>query len=290
MTQIPAPPEHFIDYDKSLACVHCGLCLASCPTHLETGNENDSPRGRIYLMRAVQDGRLPPGDTAARHIDLCLGCRACEAVCPSGVQYGELLEHTRDHIERHYRRSPFQNFLRHVAIEKIFPVPWRMKLALAPVKWVRALRAERLLPKFAREALSLVPETASQVTLPEFSPGRASQRREADQTLRPGDGPDPVGGSRARPGRVGFVSGCVMSVLFSETNANSVRLLNRAGCDVVAPRGQSCCGALFAHNGNLERARHCARRNIELSSHTPLTPSSTMPQGAASTPTNTAKF
>ena len=259
------PEPRFLDYDKSLACIHCGLCLSSCPTYLETGDENDSPRGRIYLMRAMEDGRLGLGVAAVRHIDLCLGCRACEAVCPSGVQYGELLEHTRDHIEKHYRRSPFQNFLRHVAIEKVFPVPWRMKLALAPVKWVRALRAERLLPKFAREALSLVPETASQVTLPEFSPARAShQQREAEETTRPGDGPDPAGGFRARPCRVGFVSGCVMSVLFGRTNANSVRLLNRAGCDVVVPRGQSCCGALFAHSGNLERARHCARRNIEL--------------------------
>ena len=116
------PPEacgrgatQFLDYEKSLACIHCGLCLSSCPTYLETGNENDSPRGRIYLMRAVQDGRLPLGDTAVRHIDLCLGCRACEAVCPSGVQYGELLESTREHIERHHHRPLWQVLLRRFA-------------------------------------------------------------------------------------------------------------------------------------------------------------------------------
>ena len=238
---IGAPVERFLDYDQSLACIHCGLCLASCPTYLETGNENDSPRGRIYLMRAVQDGRLPLGDTAVRHIDLCLGCRACEAVCPSGVPYGELLEHTRDHIEKHYRRSTFQNFLRRVAIEKVFPFPRRMKLALLPVKVLRALRAEKLLPRFARDALSLVPDEATQVELPEFSQAPASSR-----------------------GRVGFVSGCVMSVLFGETNANSVRLLNRVGWEVVTPRAQVCCGALYAHGGNLACARDCARRNIEL--------------------------
>src|SRR5437762_1050616 len=236
------PVERFLDYDQSLACIHCGLCLASCPTYLETGNENDSPRGRIYLMRAVQDGRLPLGDTAVRHIDLCLGCRACEAACPSGVPYGELLEHTRDHIEKHYRRSAFQNFLRRVAIEQLFPFPSWMKLALLPVKLLRALRAETLLPKFAREALSLVPERTNRVSLPELSPATTEPKR----------------------GRVGFVSGCVMSVLFGETNANSVRLLNRAGCDVVTPPEQVCCGALYAHGGNLASARDCARRNIEI--------------------------
>src|SRR5438105_808988 len=149
-TSMPAP-ERFLDEEKSLACIHCGLCLGACPTYLETANENDSPRGRIYLMRALQDGRLALGDSAARHIDLCLGCRACEAVCPSGVQYGDLLEHTRDYIEKHYRRSIFQRFLRRVAIEKIFPYPARMKWALAPVRFIRSIGVERWLPKFARE-------------------------------------------------------------------------------------------------------------------------------------------
>lgn len=237
-----APPERFIDYDKSLACIHCGLCLSSCPTYLETGNENDSPRGRIYLMRAVQDGRLPLGDTAVKHIDLCLGCRACEAVCPSGVQYGDLLEHTRDHIETHYKRSTFQTFLRRVAIEKVFPFPWRMKLALLPAKMIRLVRVEKLLPKFAREALSLIPKNASEVKLPLISPATAESNR----------------------GRAGFISGCVMSVLFGETNAASVRLLNRAGYEVVTPPEQGCCGALYAHSGQLELARECARHNIEV--------------------------
>ena len=233
-------PERFLDDAKALACVHCGLCLGSCPTYLETGNENDSPRGRIYLMRALQDGRLPLAETAVRHIDLCLGCRACEAACPSGVQYGELLETTRAHIEKNYRRPLFQTFLRRVAIEKIFPFPWRMKLALLPAKFIKLIHAEHLLPRFAREALALLPDRWSDVAMAETSPASAVPRR----------------------GRVGFISGCVMSVMFGETNANSVRLLNRAGYDVVTPPAQGCCGALYAHGGNLESARDCARHNV----------------------------
>jgi len=235
-----AQKHSFLDEDKALTCIHCGLCLGSCPTYLETGDENDSPRGRIYLMRAVQEGRLALGDTAVRHIDLCLGCRACEAVCPSGVQYGDLLEHTRDHFEKHYRRSIPQTFLRRFVIEKIFPYPERMKWALLPAKAVRALGVERWLPKFAREAMSLIPDRISSAVNPEVSPA--------------------VGTAR---GRVGFIRGCVMSVMFGETNASSIRLLNRAGYEVVVPRAQGCCGALFAHNGNLEAARACARQNIE---------------------------
>jgi glycolate oxidase iron-sulfur subunit len=232
-------PERFLDEKKSLACIHCGLCLASCPTYLETGNENDSPRGRIYLMRAIQDGRLALEDEAVRHIDLCLGCRACEAVCPSGVQYGNLLEHTRDHVEGKYSRSVFQTFLRRVAIEQVFPFPERMELALVPARLAKRTKLDKVLPKFAREALSLIPTEGQAEPLPEFSPTTGTRR-----------------------GTVGFISGCVMSVMLGRTNWNSVRLLNAAGYDVVTPRDQVCCGALYAHSGNLARARDCAETNI----------------------------
>jgi glycolate oxidase iron-sulfur subunit len=248
----------FLDYEKSLACIHCGLCLSSCPTYLETGNENDSPRGRIYIMRAVQDGRLPLEADAVRHIDLCLGCRACEAVCPSGVHYGELIESTRDHVEKRYRRSLAERFLRRVAIEKILPYPRRMRAALWPALIVRKLGLEKLLPKFLREAMTLVPDgiweksnvkgTASPLT-PALSPLRGEGEPKAS---------------------VGFVSGCVMSVLFGETNDASVRLLNEAGYDVLTPQEQVCCGALFAHSGQLEKARECARRNIEAFEKCPI--------------------
>ena len=232
-------PKQFIDEDKSLACVHCGLCLSSCPTYLETGNENDSPRGRIYLMRALQNGQLPLDDISVRHIDLCLGCRACEAACPSCVKYGELLEHTRDHVERNYSRGWFQTFLRRVAIEQIFPFPWRLKLGLLPGRIAKMLKVGWLLPGFARDALDLIPDRISGGTLPETSTASGEPR-----------------------GRVGFIEGCVMRVMFADTNRASVRLLNEAGWEVLTPPTQECCGALYAHSGQLEKARECARRNI----------------------------
>ena len=234
-----AQPEQFLDEQKSLACIHCGICLGSCPTYLETGNENDSPRGRIYLMRAVQDGRLPLGDAAVRHLDLCLGCRACEAACPSGVRYGELLETTRDHLERHYSRSPAQNFLRRVVIERVFPHAWRTKLALLPARWVKRAGAEHLFPKFIQDSLALLPKEMTAGSLPEVSPALGQPK-----------------------GRVGFIRGCVMNVMFGRTNENTIRLLNRAGYEVVTPPDQGCCGALHAHGGNLAAARAAARANL----------------------------
>ena len=232
----------FLDTKEALACIHCGLCLSSCPTYLETGNENNSPRGRIYLMRALQDGRVPLAETAVRHIDLCLGCRACETACPSGVKYGNLLEATREHIEKNFQRPASQRLLRQGAIEKIFPFPGRMQLALLPARLARATGLTRFLPKFARDSLALVPEKFSSATWPEVSPATGGPRR----------------------GAVAFVRGCVMSVMFGPTHLASVRLLNRAGYDVVTPPEQGCCGALFSHGGNLAEARESARRNIAI--------------------------
>lgn len=235
-----APPS-FLDESKALACIHCGLCLGACPTYLQTGNENESPRGRIYIMRALQAGRIPLDDASVQHIDLCLGCRACEVACPSGVQYGGLLEQTRDFIEREHTRSTYQTMLRRFVIERLFPVPWRMKLAIAPARVAKALGFDRLLPAVLREPMRLIPTKIDSTPLPEFSPATEQPPK----------------------GTVGFVRGCVMSVIFGNTNRSSVQLLNEAGFDVVVPRAQECCGALFAHSGRLSMARDHARHNIK---------------------------
>ena len=240
MNAIPHRPKEFLDEAKSLACIHCGLCLSSCPTYLETGNENDSPRGRIYLMRAFQDGSLPLSAKAVKHIDLCLGCRACEVACPSGVEYGTLLENSRDYIEKNFQRGFWQTWLRRFVIEQIFPFPRRFQGLLWPARWIRGLKLDRLLPAQLRGSLELVPLEWGGRPLPAVAPPARAPAK----------------------GRVGFIQGCVMSVLFRKTNLASVELLNAEGYEVVTPGAQVCCGALYAHGGNLAKARACARRNI----------------------------
>lgn len=245
----PVDSVSFLDSRKALACVHCGLCLSSCPTYLETGNENDSPRGRIHLMRAVDTGRLTLNPAVVRHFDLCLGCRACETACPSGVPYGELLEATRHHVEENYSRSFVQKAFRRWFIGRIFPYPERLEIALKPARWLIAsgISSSRRLPERWRELLALLPfEVDSSFTapipLPLFSPSAIQPAR----------------------GRIGLVTGCVMQVLFRATHRNTIRLLNAAGYDVVVPQGQGCCGALFAHSGELREAREAARRLLKI--------------------------
>src|SRR5947209_11871393 len=150
MTQIPAPPQDFIDYDKSLACVHCGLCTASCPTYLETGNENDSPRGRIYLMRAVRDGRLELNHEVKRHLELCLDCRACETACPSGVQYGKLIEPFRVGMEQaaaaaNHQGTKADDWFHRYILFGLFPYPEKLRQSLRPARIAQRLGLDWLM-------------------------------------------------------------------------------------------------------------------------------------------------
>ena len=225
--------------DASLlrACVHCGLCLNACPTYLELGREADSPRGRIHLINAVESGTLPLDDEVVRHLDLCLGCRACETACPSGVRYGAIIEQARAHIERSRRRS-WRERLRRRAVLAVFPYPQRMRLLLGPV---RALQVAGLWPL----AQWLAPVAA---LIPRLPPRRPLAER------HPAVGPE--------RGRVGLLAGCVARDIFAATNEATIRVLNRNGITVLVPPAQACCGALHVHGGDPDTARAMARHDI----------------------------
>jgi len=224
--------------DDLATCVHCGLCLNACPTFRVTGLETESPRGRIYLMTQWQRGQLPFTDELARHIDLCLGCRTCEAVCPSGVPYGRIIEHGRAEVERLRSRRTQPAATRALArgvMRELLPHPGRLRAA-GRLTWAaqrlgltRVVPAGRGLPRLRRA----------------WRPP-ASNRAPA------------LGSRRAR---VAFLNGCVMPVMYRNAMEASVRLLQLAGCEVWFAPGQTCCGALFAHNGDLEEARRLRDRN-----------------------------
>lgn len=220
-------------------CVHCGLCLNACPTYLELGTETDSPRGRIYLMEHLAAGALPLESDVVRHLDLCLGCRACESACPSGVQYGRLIEQARIRLADEYPRSPMQRWKRRL-IAALFPYPQRLRLILWPA---RVLERVGLLDGLRRWSPTIA-------MLP---------------ALDRAPGPDllekPVGGGSAAG--AALFRGCVAQVLFPETQVATRRVLRRRGFDTAEPAGQGCCGALSLHAGDVETARAFARRNIE---------------------------
>jgi glycolate oxidase iron-sulfur subunit len=223
------------------ACVHCGFCLQACPTYLALEDENDSPRGRLLLMRSVVDGTLSISDPAVEmHIDRCLGCRACETACPSGVPYGELLEATRaTMLETH----PIPGLGR--AILWLFAGRIRLAVALAAA---RALRMTRI-----PAALGRVPGRFGFGMAMLAASGPALDRQSRGQYRPKGDG---------RRGRVAMLTGCVMAGLFPETNRATVRTLIANDYRLVKARGQRCCGALHAHAGDLDTARRLARANV----------------------------
>jgi len=238
-----------IDYELMLDCVHCGLCTSACPTYVETGLEADSPRGRIYLMRGVIDGRIPLDDVTKRHLDLCLNCRACETACPSGVQYGKLIEPFRLHLVKTGQQEQRLPWLQRQILNRIFPYARRNRLALLPARWMQATGIDRLLDKTGLS--SLLPRSLRdmQEMLPRLRPhyGRMP-------LVLPAEGP--------RRARVGLFLGCVADALYPQTNLATAKVLQKNGCEVWIPRNQGCCGALHYHAGHEVPAVAFAEENL----------------------------
>lgn len=236
------------DYEGILDCVHCGICLPQCPSYRVLGLEADSPRGRVYLMRAAAEGRLALTPAFVTHMDRCLGCRACETACPSGVPFGRLLEAVRGQIARRVPR-PLGRRLLGAMILGLFPHPQR----LGPLLGLLGLYQRLGLQRLVRGLGLLAP-----------FPRLAMMERLLPPVPRPGERlPDRISPEGAPCGEVALLTGCVQRLLLPEVNAATARLLARSGFSVSVPAGQVCCGALHLHWGDRATARDLARRNLE---------------------------
>jgi glycolate oxidase iron-sulfur subunit len=224
------------------ACVHCGFCTATCPTYVLDGNELDSPRGRIYLIKDMLENDRPATAEVTLHIDRCLSCLACMTTCPSGVHYMHLVDHARVHIERTYRRPLIERLLR-TTLATLMPYPWRFRLALKA-----ALLAKPFAP--LAEAIGL----SRLAAMLRLSPWHWPHRPLAAQTV-------PAKG--ARKGRVALLAGCINDLMAPQINAAAIRVLARYGIEVVVAKGAGCCGSLVHHMGREEQALAQARANID---------------------------
>jgi Fe-S oxidoreductase len=249
-------------------CIHCGLCLTACPTYRELRIEPDSPRGRLYLMRGLHEGRIAPSEPLVEHLDNCLGCRACETVCPAGVPYGRLLEETRAQLERRaVPATPVRRLARWV-LRSVVPYRERMHVVAdllrlgqgGPIAaFMRSALARRVLPSFAVQGHAMTPpllprdERSLERVAPRLPQGARMEETATTLIFHP------AGPARAR---VGFFTSCVMDVMFPRVNHEAVRLLVIAGCRVDVPRAQTCCGALHAHAGMRREARALAKTNL----------------------------
>ena len=223
------------------ACVHCGFCLPDCPTYQELGEEMDSPRGRIILMKEVLEGNLSVAG-AAPYIDRCLGCLGCVTACPSGVAYDELITSYRGHVEDSRQRTFRERLLRRLLLSTL-PYPGRFRFAIRSGRLLRPLA--RFLPAQFAAMLSLLPAgLPRKERLPELTPAEGERR-----------------------GRVALLAGCAQQVLAPQINSATVRVLAKNGVEVVVPRGQRCCGALAAHTGAAAEARSAARHNTQVFPH-----------------------
>lgn len=244
-------PKHPPDPKLIDACVHCGFCLSTCPSYRVIGKENDSPRGRIYLMDAINQGEAPLSSASVQHFDSCLGCLACVTTCPSGVQYDKLIADTRPQIERNASRSWGDRLFRQL-IFSLFPYPNRLRVLLVPLAVYQKLR----LPELVRSTGLLqrfVPRLAAmERLLPQVT---AQSFQDTLPTLIPAQGKTRY--------RVGLILGCVQRLFFSEVNEATVRVLSANGCEIVIPKNQGCCAALPYHQGQEAQGQAMARQMID---------------------------
>jgi glycolate oxidase iron-sulfur subunit len=244
-----------LDYSVAQQCMHCGLCLPTCPTYVETLQERSSPRGRIALMRAIADDKLEVSEAFAEEMYFCLGCLACQTACPAGVDYATLIETARAEVERQgILDSPKRNLIRSILLRRLFTSRRRLH-ALGRVlrfyqksgleKLVRGLGLLRLAPQRLRELEPLAPRMSAEFTHQRFA-------RQYAQT-NPG-----------QPAyKVGLIAGCIADISFAHVNADMIEVLQANGCQVLLPEAQQCCGSLHGHNGEVELARQLARANLD---------------------------
>ena len=228
-------------------CVHCGFCLTTCPTYSLWGEEMDSPRGRIHLMKQGLEGE-PMSDSMVQHWDACLGCMACVTACPSGVQYDKLIEATRAQVERNHRRAPSDRLLR-ATIFSVFPHPRRLRALRGPLRVYQRLGLHRLVRRSG-----LLERLAPRLAAMEALSPRLSRAERIPERIPP---------SGPRRAVVGMLTGCVQGQFFPDVNAATARVLAAEGCEVVVPRNQGCCGALSVHNGREAEAQTYARRTVD---------------------------
>jgi glycolate oxidase iron-sulfur subunit len=233
-------------------CVHCGFCLPTCPTYALWGEEMDSPRGRVYLMKLGKEGAVPFDDTYVQHFDACLGCMACVTACPSGVRYDELIEAVRPQIERNYRRSSADRAFREM-IFQLFPYPTRLRAAAVLGVLYQRAGGHTLLERSGLSKRLPARLRAVEELMPPAQLRGLTQRLPA---VIPAEG-------TARRRRVAMLEGCVQRVFFRDVNQATARVLAREGCEVIVPRGQRCCGALSEHAGREPEALKRARRLID---------------------------
>lgn len=248
-------PLHLQQLDQDLLqqCMHCGLCLPTCPTYMETGMERHSPRGRIALMRAVKSGELPLNKDFGDEMYQCLGCLACVTACPAGVEYAPMIEAARADVEASGAMNhPERSFWRWLALNQIFSHPWQLHLVARLIRFSQVTRLDLLFRKTGLLPLLHPMLAALEPQTPRISP------KFSDQLIASVESP-------STPRRkVGMLTGCIQDIAFADINRDTVDVLLAADCEVMTPRGQGCCGSLHAHNGDLESARRLARRLMDL--------------------------